>query len=105
LADFGTATFTNAEATILNTKTHKNVTGPIDSSSWQNTAITMTDSGGATRATTGSITDSGGTSSFSVTWVASNSVIKFSTANLSDVVTALDDGQHHHKTPGQQSWL
>jgi hypothetical protein len=78
LANFGTATFTNAQATI-NKKT-----GPIDSSSWQNTSINMVNSSGATKASTGSLTDStsGGvtTSKFSVTFVSSNSVL--AAANL-----------------------
>jgi hypothetical protein len=68
LANFGTATFTGASATIQKT------TGPIDNSTWQNAEITMVNSGGAAKATPGGLTDSGTptTSSFSVTFNRSN---------------------------------
>jgi hypothetical protein len=69
LANFGTVHFTNAQATINGT------TGPIDSSSWQNTSITMV-SGSTTKATPSGLTDtttSPVTSSFSVTWNSSGS--------------------------------
>jgi hypothetical protein len=66
LANFGSATFSSASATI------NGVTGPIDDSSWQETAIDMASSR-ATEASTGVLTDANGTSSFTVTYVASGS--------------------------------
>lgn len=66
LANFGKATFTQAEATV------NGKTGAIDDPSWQNAAINMV-SHGRTEATTSALTDSGGTSSFTVTFVASTS--------------------------------
>jgi hypothetical protein len=66
LANFGTAKFSNASATI------NGATGPIDSPSSANTAINMV-SGGKTIATTSSLTDSGATSSFTVTFTGSSS--------------------------------
>lgn len=63
LADFQTANFRGAQATISGTA------GPIDSSSWKNDPITMLD--GTATATPGQITDSPGTSAFSVAWAQS----------------------------------
>jgi hypothetical protein len=69
LANFGTVSFTSASATINGT------TGPIDDSAWQAAAINM-----ATRSvqedTTSGLTDSNGTSSFTVTCNASSSTGK-----------------------------
>jgi hypothetical protein len=65
LANFGTATITNAQATINGS------TGAIDNSAWQNTAIDMTTSSGTLLDQTSGLTDSGGTSSFSVTYTGS----------------------------------
>jgi hypothetical protein len=67
LANFGTATFTQAQATIQGT------TGPIDSGSWQNTAINMVNNSGTVIASTSTLQDTGTppTSSFSVTYTGS----------------------------------
>jgi len=69
LADFGTETFTGAQATI------NKQTGPIDYTWSGATAypINMITSSGALKDTTSSLSDSGGTSSFSVTWISSGS--------------------------------
>jgi hypothetical protein len=67
LANFGSVAFTNASATI------NGVTGPIDDSAWQSTAINMV-SGATTEASTSGLTDSNGTSSFSVGYQSSSSV-------------------------------
>ncbi len=66
LANFGTATFTDAKATI------NGKTGAIDDPSWQNAEMNMVSPRGATKAATSALTDSGGTSSFTVTFVASS---------------------------------
>jgi hypothetical protein len=68
LANFGTATFTQAQATINGT------TGAIDNTSWQNTAINMVNRSGTVIASTSGLTDSGTppTSSFSVTFTGSS---------------------------------
>ena len=60
LADFGVASLTNCSATI------NNVTGPINSSHWQNDALTMTTQNHIVKAIPSSLT-SGGTD-FTVTW-------------------------------------
>jgi hypothetical protein len=66
LANFGTVKFSAAQATI------SGHTGAIDDSSWQNTSINMTNkSGTAVIATTSGLTDSGGKSSFSVSFTGS----------------------------------
>lgn len=62
LADFGTAYFTNSNATL------NNISGPI--SAFTKDQINMVNSGGALKDTTSSL-DSSGTN-FSVTWVSSN---------------------------------
>jgi hypothetical protein len=67
LANFGTATFSGAQATINGT------TGAIDNSSWQNTSIDMETNSGTVIDQTSALTDSGGTSSFSVTYTGSTS--------------------------------
>jgi hypothetical protein len=67
LANFGSVTFTNATATI------NGKTGAIDNSAWQNTAINMVSFGSAVEASTSVLTDSGGTSSFTVTDTGSSS--------------------------------
>ncbi len=67
LANFGTATFSGATATISGT------TGAIDNSSWQNTSIDMETNSGTVIDQTSALTDSGGTSSFSVTYTGSSS--------------------------------
>ena len=64
LANFASVTFTNASATI------NGVTGPIDSSRWQETAINMVNSS-VTEASTSALTDAKGVSSFAVTCVNS----------------------------------
>ncbi len=64
LANFGSVTFTNASATI------NGVTGPIDNSGWQYKAINMGTSS-VTEDSTSGLTDSGGTSSFTVTYLTS----------------------------------
>ena len=61
LANFGSVTFTNATATI------NGKTGAIDSSTWQDASIDMVSYGSAVEASTSGLTDSGGTSSFTVT--------------------------------------
>jgi len=62
LAEFGTVTFSGAQATI------NNITGPIDNKAyWQNDAITMNDPNGGGTATPSRLFDSHGVSSFSVT--------------------------------------
>jgi len=70
LANFGTATFTGASATL------KGTAGPIDDSAWQSVAIGMA-SFGSTEDTTSSLTDTGSspgtTSSFTVTYDAATS--------------------------------
>lgn len=60
LANFGSVTFTNAQATL------NGVTGPI--SNWPYDAITMTDSTGSAKATPSALSNGG--TSFSVTWNA-----------------------------------
>jgi hypothetical protein len=111
LANFGTATITNASGTI------NGKTGPIDSSSWQNTAINMVTSSGALKASTGGLKDStsGGstTSSFSVTWKSSGPVARVTSvsskaaanAEAFNLVLALGDGYHHHSGSLAESWL
>ena len=59
LANFGSVTFTNASATI------NGVTGPIDSTNWQAARINMA-ANGVTEATTLPLSDTQGTSSFTV---------------------------------------
>ncbi len=66
LADFGSVTFTGATATI------NGVTGPIDGSGWQETAINMVDRS-ATETSTSALTDANGASSFTETDLTSNS--------------------------------
>jgi hypothetical protein len=65
LANFGTVTFSGAQATIAGT------TGAIDNAAWssQVQSINMVNRSGATQARTSALTDSGATSSFSVTYV------------------------------------
>ena len=60
LANFGTMTFSGAQATI------NGHTGTISDASWQNDLITMVTSGGTVKAAPGSLT--GGGTGFSVTW-------------------------------------
>ncbi|MGO9107757.1 MAG: G1 family glutamic endopeptidase [Thermoguttaceae bacterium] len=67
LADFGSVTITNATATI------DGKTGAIDSSTWQDTSIDMVSSRSSFEASTSGLTDSGGSSSFTVTDTASSS--------------------------------
>jgi hypothetical protein len=97
LADFGKVTFTQASATI------NDVTGPIDSSSWQHTAINMVKPSGALKASTSGLTDStsGGstTSSFSVSYIAAAST------DLSDLTPGLGGGHHHHGGSWGERWL
>lgn len=62
LADFGTMSFSDCTATI------NGVTGPIGDTHWQNDAITMQTSGGTVKATPSALDDTGGVSSFDVTW-------------------------------------
>ena len=64
LANFGSVTITNASATI------NGKTGAIDSSNWQETAITMA-GGSGVEASVSTLTDSGGTSSFTDTYESS----------------------------------
>ena len=67
LANFGTATFSVAQATINGT------TGAIDNASWQNTSIDMVTNSGTVIDQTSGLTDTGSpiTSSFSVTYSGS----------------------------------
>ncbi len=68
LANFGTATFTQAQATI------NGVTGAIDNASWQNTAINMVTKTGSPLDQTSGLTDTTTlpiTSSFTVTYTGS----------------------------------
>jgi hypothetical protein len=65
LANFGTAKFTGANATI------NGHTGAIDNGAWQNTSINMVNQAGTTIDQTSTLTDSGGASSFSVTFPGS----------------------------------
>lgn len=60
LANFGTQTFSGAQATV------NNHTGTISNSSWQYDQITMTNSSGTPKATPSPLTPDG--SGFSVTW-------------------------------------
>ena len=66
LANFGTATFSAAQATINGT------TGAIDNASWQNTSIDMETNSGTVIDQTSALSDSEGTSSFSVTYTGSS---------------------------------
>jgi len=72
LANFGSVTFTNAYASM--TINGVQVSGPIDSSSWQSEAINMVSSSGVAYDTTSILTDSGSStysglsSSFVVTY-------------------------------------
>ena len=61
LANFGTAYFSGCEATI------NGIAGPIDTTAWFVDPLTMKDPKGGT-ATPSGLTDTGGTSSFSVTY-------------------------------------
>jgi hypothetical protein len=65
LANFGQVTFSGASATINGT------TGPIDDAAWQNTAIDMV-SKNKIIASTSALSDTGGTSSFTVTFTGSS---------------------------------
>jgi hypothetical protein len=67
LADFGTISFSGAQATINGT------TGAIDNPAWSSSVeqINMVTSGGAAKDSTSKLTDSGSTSGFSVTWISS----------------------------------
>ena len=67
LSNFGSVTFTNVTATI------NGKTGSIDNSTWQDASIDMVSNGAAVEASTSALTDSGGTSSFTVTDTASSS--------------------------------
>ncbi len=60
LANFGTVTFTNAQATI------NGITGTISNGAWQNDAITMTTQSGTVKAQPSALSTDG--SIFSVTW-------------------------------------
>jgi hypothetical protein len=60
LTNFGTASFTGANAAF------DNITGPINSPSWQDEPITMTDPSGTVKAVPSALDVSG--QSFSVTW-------------------------------------
>lgn len=60
LADFGVASFTNCSATI------NGVTGPINSSHWQNDALTMTTQNNVPKAVPSSLTSNG--TAFTITW-------------------------------------
>ena len=81
LANFGTVSFSAASATISGT------TGPIDSKAWpagNPVAITMVGSSG-TKAYPTSIVDTSGTSAFSASWAAANSVMLRGPASLDEV--------------------
>jgi hypothetical protein len=70
LANFGTATISQAKATI------NGITGAIDNAAWQNTSIDMVSSSGAIIDQTSGLTDansSPSTSSFTVTYTGSGS--------------------------------
>jgi Peptidase A4 family len=84
LANFGTASLGSASASATLKGTTGTTTGPIDSGSWQNASINMV-SRGSTLATTSSLTDAGGTSSFAVTDTAG-----------STKVSTPPPPQHHH---------
>ena len=71
LANFGSVAFTSASATI------NGKTGAIDSSNWQETAITM--AGSTVEATVSGLTDSAGASSFTDTYEASGATASRST--------------------------
>jgi hypothetical protein len=66
LANFGTATFSKAQATI------NGITGAIDNTSWANTSIDMVSKSGTVIAHTSALTDGGNSSSFSVTFTGSS---------------------------------
>ncbi|MGO9112465.1 MAG: G1 family glutamic endopeptidase [Thermoguttaceae bacterium] len=67
LANFASVTFTNATATI------KGVTGPIDSSNWQESAINIANSA-LTETSTSGLTDANGASAFTVAYLNSGSM-------------------------------
>jgi hypothetical protein len=69
LANFGTVSFSSAQATL----TGATSSGPIDNSSWQNTAINMETSRGVPEANTGLLSDATSPSSFTVTYAGSSS--------------------------------
>jgi hypothetical protein len=73
LANFGSVTFSNATATI------NGVTGPIDDSGWQNAAINIVTSS-VTQTSTSVLTDATGASSFTETYLSSNSTTSKATA-------------------------
>ena len=80
LANFGTVNFSNAKATLNGT------TGPIDGAAWQNDAINMVNSSGTQQLdSTSGLTDSGGTSSFSI-----------STITAASTLTGTGGGSHKH---------
>jgi hypothetical protein len=81
LADFGTVKFSGAQATI------NGITGPIGPGA---DAITMVDSTGGTKASPGSLT--GGGTSFTVTWFASNAP-NGGTGHKSPVKAPMLDGE------------
>jgi hypothetical protein len=66
LANFGTANISGAQAII------NGITGAIDDASWQNTSIDMVSKSGRVIAHTSGLTDTGSTSSFSVTFTGSS---------------------------------
>src|SRR5262245_31193856 len=69
LANFGTTTITGATATV------NGETGPIDNPSWDNAAMNMVGRH-RTKAITSELADSGGSSSFQVTFIASTGVAR-----------------------------
>ncbi len=89
LSNFGTIHFSKAQATICGT------TGPIDYSAWSSKIdeINMVNNAGATKATTGGLTDSGSplTSSFSVSYVATGN-------------SSTGTGSHHTGGGGGGGW-
>jgi hypothetical protein len=68
LANFGSVAFTGATATI------NGVTGPIDDSNWQETAINIAN-GSTTETSTSTLADANGVSSFTETYEGSKSSI------------------------------
>ena len=64
LANFGSVTFSNATATI------NGVTGPIDSTSWQASAINMSAGRGSLETSVSGLTDTNGASAFTDTYQA-----------------------------------
>jgi hypothetical protein len=95
LDNFGTVAFSNASATIGTT------TGPIDA--WQSYAINIA-SRGTVQDTTSGLTDSGSTSSFTVTYSGTSTVTPTPPTPTPPTPTPPSPRTHHHGWGGWWAW-